>query len=219
MAVVSTSRGLAFPPHVCTAQSLCTTLGTKLLWQPIYTKHLTQSISLFEEFLLPRTEKGVLNTGLCTQQAQPPIPTTCLCLFFFLFQPSRLCPFCILHYNDVMFSQVTEENTFDNRGPASIWTACVGSQLSNTRLSQGNRVAPNLPPALGTDGRRSSTTLSLLLPGRTMGQRWRNKENKDQILLQAAWMDMESCLLRDLCFSSPRFSASTPSRLSFNGTM
>lgn len=89
MAVVSTSRGVAFPPHVCTAQSLCTTLGIKLLWQPIYTKHLTQSVSLFEEFLLPRTEKGVLNMGLCTQQAQPPIPTTCLCLFFFPFFSSN----------------------------------------------------------------------------------------------------------------------------------
>lgn len=46
-----------------------------------------------------------------------------------------------------------------------------------------------------------------LLPGLRTGQRWRNKENKDQTLLQAARTDTEGCSLHDLRLSSPRFSA------------
>ena len=130
-----------------------------------------------------------------------------LCLFFF--QPPSLCPFCQLHYNDMMFSQVTDENTFDNGGPVSFRTACVGSWLSNTGLSQGNRVAPDLPLAFGTDGRRSSATLSLFLPGLTAGQRWRNKEKtrSNNTAASSTGWTRRAARLR---LSSPRFLASTP---------
>lgn len=140
---------------------------------------------------------------------------------FFFFQHPSLCPFnfittmsCSHRFLMKIHLLVTEGNEHPDR--------LRGNPAQQNQLCQGTRVAPDLPQRWtqmgGTLGHAVSISVGLL-PGLTMGQMWRNKENKDEILLQAGWTDTEGCLVRDLRLSSPRFSASTPSRLSFNGTV
>lgn len=44
------------------------------------------------------------------------------------------------------------------------------------------------PPLGAQMGGEAQPLLVLSLPGLTRGQRWRNKKNKDQVILQAAWL-------------------------------
>lgn len=80
MAAVWTSTGVTLPPAVCTAQSLCTTLGIALLCQSVYAKHLTQS----------PTEKDILNFTPC--ERSPSVPYQPLGFAFFLPAPQVSVP-------------------------------------------------------------------------------------------------------------------------------
>lgn len=59
-------------------------------------------------------------------------------------------------------------------------------------------------PPLGAQlGAEAQLTLFLFLRGLTMGQGWRNKENKDQVILQAAWLAKGGCSAVTLACPAP----------------
>lgn len=143
--------------------------------------------------------------GLRTQQARS-LHTIAFAFFtlpFFSSNPPSPCPFCQLCYNGVTFSQVTDDDIFNNREPASIRTACVGSWLCNTGLSQGNCVAPDLPGLRAQMGGEAQPRCRYF----SCSSHRPNDGSK-----------VEGVRKIKIRLSSPRFSARTPSRVSFDGT-
>lgn len=138
-------------------------------------------ISSSEEILLPGTEESTLEMGFCTQHLHT---ITCLSFFFFALlssffsvQPTSFYPFCPLNGSGGMVSQVT-----DGMFSGKLW---------------GPR-----PPLGAQMGDEVQLMLFLFFSDLTMGQRWRNKKNKDQVILQTAWLAGGGLLCHDLGFSS-----------------